>query len=436
MVSPIGNRLDYNSFLTSYGLFGNRVNKTGHTLGSMGNLSVKKIAPIQVVSPQQQRLTEALSQVRSMFGKLKPAANLVIASKENNVFAKRIAVTSDSAALTAVAKDKATPGSYQISISKLASSQENTGTSFNANGNAMASGFALGNNSFKLTYGNTTKSLDFNVTASDSNKTVLTNLASTINQAKAGITAKVVDAVAGGVTTSKIILSTDKTGTDQAFSLTEETGNVISLSGADKRTTESGNAQYSVNGEARTSQSNIVAIDNDKVAFTLKTVTSQPVTATVQSDNRSILNGITNFAKSYNETLNALRDNSDIMSTHQGQKLSRLVSDNRTQLADIGITVKSDKTIAVDTVKLEKAINNNFDSVSKAIGGVSGLGSQTAKMAESVLLKPIASLSRIDEDASVSNSSYKLQLNQYRNHNMAAMFNQLYGAGGIIDTFA
>lgn len=105
-----------------------------------------------------------------MFGQLKPAANLVMASKENNVFAKRTAITSDSATLTAVAKDKATFGSYKISISKLASSQENTGTSLTANGNAVASGFAVGNNSFKLTYGNTTKSLDFNIAASDSVK--------------------------------------------------------------------------------------------------------------------------------------------------------------------------------------------------------------------------------------------------------------------------
>lgn len=247
MVSPIGYG-SYNSYINSY--------FTGRNQGSG---PVNAISPINRVrpansstllpldTPQQARLTTALRDVRNMFSQLKTAATSLQLGKTGNVFDKRIVDTTNSAAVTATAKDKAKQTDYAIGVSKLAQSQQNRGTAFEATSNASVAGFTVGENKFLLTHGTTSTQLSFTVKAGDNTKTTLSNMASSINNAKTGVTAQLMNSTVDGITNSRLVLTGDKTGTDNAFSLTDETGNAVAKSGAGVRSTEAANAQYSVN---------------------------------------------------------------------------------------------------------------------------------------------------------------------------------------------
>ena len=420
MVSPIGYG-SYNSYINSYFIGRNQ-----------GSGSVNAISPINRVrpansstllpldTPQQARLTTALRDVRNMFSQLKTAATSLQLGKTGNVFDKRIVDTTNSAAVTATAKDKAKQTDYAIGVSKLAQSQQNRGTAFEATSNASVAGFTVGENKFLLTHGTTSTQLSFTVKAGDNTKTTLSNMASSINNAKTGVTAQVMNSTVDGITNSRLVLTGDKTGTDNAFSLADETGNAVAKSGAGVRSVEAENAQYSVNGIAQNSQSNLISLDNDRVAVTLKAVTSQATSLTVKPDSNSITKSVIEFVNTYNNTIDALRDNSDILRNKTLQTFTRSAVNNRDSLAAIGITVKADKTLAVDVAKLEKASTNSFDRLARAIGGTAGLANQSARVANTLIPEQASEIP---------------QLSQYRYNNMSAMISQMYSVGNLVDGY-
>lgn len=432
MISPVGYG-SYNSYINSYYLGRNQGSGSVGAVSPTNRVTSGTSSLLPLDTPSQSQITSAMRNVSQMYRQLKTATAGLTTARAGDVFEKRVVESTNTAAFTAIAKDKTAKSNYQIEISQLAQSQQNTGTALVSAANSVASGFTAGENKLSLTVGGVSKELRFSVQATDSNKTALANMAGAINNAKFGVSAQVVDSTTGGVTSSKLVLTAAKTGTDNAFSIADISGNAVAQSGAASQTGAARNAQYSVNGTTHTSQSNTVSLDDNKVTVTLKALTTQTEKLAVKADSDAIIKSITDFAKAYNDAVGVLKDNTGVLSNKLLSGLTRSASDNRIALEDMGITVQADRTLAVDRDKLEKAIYTNSDRVTRLVGGPGGLASQVDKVTTAMAAQP-------GNNETVAGSytgagTYQTQLNQYRYSNMSSLLSSMYSVGSLVDSY-
>lgn len=155
-----------------------------------------------------------------------------------------------------------------------------------------------------------------------------------------------------------------------------------------------------------------------------------------KSDSSAIVSAVKDFADKYNDTVDTLQDNSDLVNKRLFKNLTQAASDNKSRLGDIGITINKDKTLTVDTDKLKEAISSNLAGVKNALGSVGGLASKVAKVATNTLIQPMAAMVNSNNDAAqlTAKAQYQAQLNQYLSRTFTASFSQLYGVGGLVDT--
>lgn len=118
------------------------------------------------------------------------AALQLDSSKQNSAINSRNAVSSNPAAATVTAQSKAKSDTYSLSISQLATSQTNKGSSLYSN---APSSFAPGHNTFQLTANGKEYSFTFYSSPYDTNKQGLAKMAQTINEQRIGVTAQVVN---------------------------------------------------------------------------------------------------------------------------------------------------------------------------------------------------------------------------------------------------
>lgn len=155
-----------------------------------------------------------------------------------------------------------------------------------------------------------------------------------------------------------------------------------------------------------------------------------------KDDSKAIVSAVQDFAEHYNDTVETLRDNSDILNKRLLKNLTEVAHDSKARLADIGITVNNDKTLTVDKDKLEQAVNTNLSAVKTALGSVGGLASNVAKVATNTMAQPMAAMVSNGNSAerSAFNTQYQAQLSEYLGRTYTSFYSQLYGVGGLVDT--
>lgn len=425
----------YNSYIYS-GLYTNNT-----TFSSLTNqdLLVNTTQTINNIKTQQKsQLATALKDVRDSFNQLGIQANSISTSKNGNIFDKRGAVSADPTVLTAKAADKATMGSYAIEVKQLAKANETTGNALDAN---AVTSITAGSNTFGIDIGGVTKNVSVDITATDTNKTALTKMAKAINEANAGVAAKVVNETVDGVAKSKIVLTSAQTGTENAFSLTSGSGNILATTNAGNETTVAQNANYVVNGQSFVAQSNNIKLDNGKLNVTLNKTTDPGTTVdlNVKQDLKAISSQVTDFVKQYNNTVNKLNEDDGLINKSVLRGLTSFANNNRYKLSDIGVTVNADKTLNIDQTKLEKALTSDFDKTKNLLGGVNGLASAVGEKARSIVS---ASMGSLVDNASMAKqqeavtAQVKQQLNEYMYNSNMNMFNlKSFSSGSFLNTY-
>jgi flagellar hook-associated protein 2 len=154
-----------------------------------------------------------------------------------------------------------------------------------------------------------------------------------------------------------------------------------------------------------TSPTNTVEGAIDGVTFTLvsETEEDQPATLSVGYDSAAVTTRINNFVTAYNalaSQIGKLRSY-DAATKKAGpmlgdsllggieSQLRRTLTDpvsgqsaGYQTLASVGITTQADGTLAVDSTKLQKALNTNFEAVGKLFGSEDGVGAQLFKQVD------------------------------------------------------
>lgn len=319
------------------------------------------------------------------------------------------ATPSDTTVLSASATSIAVAGTYSLDITSRAQSQnlvavgQTSSTAAIGGGTSTTVTFDFGTISGgTLTdgiYSGATFASNGGGTKSiviDSSNNSLQGIRDTINAAKLGVTATIVND--GGTTPYRLVLKSDSNGASNSLKITSSgDASVDSLLSHDPAGTQNltqtetaQNAVFKVNGVEVTKSSNTITDVIQGVTFTLNK-SDATTTLTVARDAAGINASVTSFVKAYNDlsatltNLSAydpaskrgaiLQGDSTVRSlqTQLRGMLSKAVvgtSGALTTLTDIGITTQKDGSLALNQSKLDSAMANNFSDLASLFTSV------------------------------------------------------------------
>jgi flagellar hook-associated protein 2 len=244
------------------------------------------------------------------------------------------------------------PRDTTVNVQQTAQAQVNTGDALTSSARAVDSGVFR----FSIEAGGRTHEFNINVLDSDDNASVHRLMANAINSRNIGVTASIQTGTADGAATSALTLTASRTGTNNAFSVTDTTGNLTATMGVSAVDQQARNAVFSINGgQERVSQTNEISL-------------AAGVTATLRGEGETNIT----FAHNAQDARSAVTDlvnsiNSAMRNTNagDGRGSARFLQDlhglNRTfasALGRIGIEVQNNGQLAINENRLNSAIED------------------------------------------------------------------------------
>ena len=301
-----------------------------------------------------------LELVREQFRKLNDLSDVKAFSTQS----------SDATLLDATASSSATAGTYDVSVSQLASRDSYTFDGFDSKTASLNGGATI---TIQITQDGTTTELSID-------GPTLTNVAETINDSGLGLTANIIDT---GQANGRYVLSVGgETGSDNAFTISSSL-----LTNPVQQSTAS-NANLTVNGVAITSESNSIGSALAGVTINLKgTFASE--TITVSKDTSQVKTEIKNLVGVYNEMktiFNSLKTGDDpddqlvgslatdsVFRTIESAFRNTFTSQSSTPSgqisywADLGLSYQRDGNLILDEDRLDTVLATSFDDVVTAL---------------------------------------------------------------------
>ena len=348
----------------------------------------RPLAQLQSQSDLLTKRSTALQQLNAGLATLADAAN---ALTNRDIGTGRIASSSATTVAAASATSSAAPATINLSVTRTATYLTQASKVYAASSDAVLAGGAT-SATFELRKGGATTGTEITI---DSSNNSLTGLRDAINNAKAGVTATIVDADGSG-TQNKLILTSTATGAAGRVELVETsaTGTAASINlsslnapGGDFSLLD---ASFSINGFALTRSTNSISDAVSGVTFDLKSTGS--TTITVSPNTAEVSQKLTAFINAYNSvqsfiagqytkdssgrptgvlagdpTLHTvqqqLRDAISATSTTNGGALSNLTQ--------IGLGRDSNDNLTLDNTVLNDKLANSFSNVQALLSGKS-----------------------------------------------------------------
>ena len=350
------------------------------------------------ISKQTQAVTTQISALGTLKGALSTFQDSLSTIDTVSAFNAATASSSDSTVFTASAGTSATPGSYSVSVSQLASAQQLVSKPFTGGGSDT-----VGTGTLQVSLGGTS----FNINVDSTNNTVA-KLASAINSATGnpGVVATVITGSDG----AHLVLSSAQTGAANSIKLTETDGGT-GLSSVTYDPTNAANyteiakaqdAQFNISGIPHTSASNTVSDALNGGTLTLTGVSKAGATTgtlassqlTVASDTDAITTNVSAFVDAYNTMIKAIQPlgsydqttqtagpmlgdatlqgvQNDIRSALYG--LVNTGSTTYNSLASVGITTNKDGTLSFNKTNFQTALASAPTAVTQLFAGTKGV---------------------------------------------------------------
>lgn len=376
-------------------------------LSSLMQVEQQPLLALQTKEASYQARISALGTLKGALSSLQTAAQSFIPSTGQTAadkYSTYKASVADSSIATASAGGGAVSGSYSLEVSTLAVAHRLTSVG-NTDASLSNASRLTGMNS-SLASGGTLKielgKLSGTGYTVDSTKTLEVTIASgsTLEKVRDAINAAATDGrvsatIISGSNGKQLVLSSKQTGTANVLRLSSTDGmegfafdptatsNALSQAATDGGQAAS-DAAFNLNGIAATSSTNSVTGVLDGVTLTLLKTTTSATTLTVSRDNTSSLTSTINaFVKAYNDAAKSMKDlgyydaNTQKSGALQGdaslrgaqnqvRDLLRTRADNSSAyqtLSDIGIALLKDGTLKLDSSKLNKAIEADYNNV-------------------------------------------------------------------------
>ena len=420
--------------------------------GIGSGLNVNSIVT-QLMAVEQQPLTALNNKVASFqaklsgYGQIKSALSQFQSAVQGlsspTQFQSLTATLANATVATASAGSGATPGTYALEVSSLAQAQKLVAAGQASTSAAIGSGTATtltfdfgtiaGGTFSNGTY--TGASFTSNGAGSksisiDASNNSLSGIRDAINSANIGISATIVND--GSAAPYRLVLTDTTTGISNSMKISVSgdatLSSLLSQDPANNtgqalaETISAQNANFKIDGVAVSKTSNTVTDAIQGVTLNLaKTNVGAPTSITVAQDSGSVTKAVNAFVTAYNnitQTLSAATAydpatkqaalfNGDASVSLMQNQIRRVLStpvaggaSAFTQLAQIGVTLQKDGTLAVDSTKLQSALTSNFNDIaglfaavgktSDSLVGYSSAGALTAPGAYSVNVSQLA----------------------------------------------
>lgn len=342
----------------------------------------------------------------SLKGALSSFQSAVQALSTPAKFTANKASVADATVLSASAGSSAAAGSYGIEVTVLAQAQKlKTSSTFSGGGSTVGSG------TLTLQFG-TYSAGTFTANPAKDSKTItisagqnsLAGVRDAINAAAAGVSASIVNDGSG----NRLVISSTDSGSANALRITavDDDSNHTDNAGLSQliydastggnsnlaQTQAAQNASAVIDGITLSKASNTFSDVIEGVTLTLlKTNTGAPTTLTVARDTASVKSAVESFVKAYNDASKVLKDLSayDAATKRgailQGDSTVRSIQSQLrsvlntalttaggglTTLSDIGVSFQKNGTLALDSAKLQAAMDNPSKDISTLFAAV------------------------------------------------------------------
>ena len=381
---------------------------------SSAGVTVPSIDVASIVSSlmavEQQPITRLNSQISSYNAKISALGTVqsALSSFQSAVqglnsltFNSFSATSSNSAVVAATASSIAKPGNYSLTVSQLAQAQNlvvagqasattaiGSGDSTTLNfdfgtisGGTLANGTYTGANF--ASNGSATKSVTI-----DSGNNTLSGIRDAINAANMGVTASIIND--GSTSPYRLVLTSNTTGVANSMKISVAGDATLSgLLAQDpagtqnlSQTSAASNANFTVNGIAISKASNTVGDVVSGVTLNLSGTSTSAVTLNVGPNTSAVSTAINGFVTAFNAAAKAIQNQTSYdattktagtlqgdvsLSILQSQMAAMLTTNIGTgaitNLTQIGIGFQKDGSLAVDSAKLNAALNTNYQGV-------------------------------------------------------------------------
>lgn len=363
----------------------------------LSQLMVAESIPLTTLQTKQssyQTKISAIGTVTSKLSALQTAANDMmagIATDPTDKFATYTASVGDTTIASATAGTGATAGSYSLEVTQLATAAKMTSSAVAGSSTSITNTAA----SLTLNYGGTPFTVNLAANAT------LANLRDAINNGGSGVTATIITGTAANDGAHLVL--TGATGANNT--ITMDMSSLTGLSGPMSLATTNTpqDASIKLDGIVATSSSNTITTALDGVTINLtaaspvdQTTTPATTTPTTLTVAKSVTDKLTSkvnaFVSAYNaaysnlSTLTAYNSDTKTAGTLQGNgtmrtvmgQLSKLLTSTTSgnsasaykTLADIGVSIQGDGTLAVDSSKLNAALAADQKTVAGLVSNV------------------------------------------------------------------
>jgi flagellar hook-associated protein 2 len=340
---------------------------------------------------------------------LQDALDRISASGTSSLFRSKSVTSSAESLVAATATGDAQAGSHTVFVTQLARAHAVVSGRYDQAGTALSQA-QTGTKSFSITVDGETYDISVNISAGETDATVLANISSAINDATGGeaMASYVVDTP----TTGKMSIRSASTGTVGSMTFTDTDGllSALGVTNAAEATDTAGGYIYADLGgnelDATLTVDGINVISSDNVVenvvggLTLRLLGEQevgdvPVTLSVAVDTESIKADVEEFLEAYNEVFTYLREKTRVdgvtykrgalagefpyVSLRIGLQgsMSAYVSGGLTSynaLSQIGITSDRSGAFSVtDSSLLEQAIISDPEALESLFAGEGGV---------------------------------------------------------------
>ena len=311
---------------------------------------------------------------------------------------------SDSTSISATADGTAVNGSYNVTVTQLATSQKLASAAYSSTTDIVGTGkLTISFGTYTAADGSDPASFTANSDKSDividitSSNNTLAGIRDAINAKNASVTASIVNDGTGNrlVITSKdtgevnglkISVADDDSNNTDSSGLSALAYDPLATSNSMTQLVEAKNALLTVDGLSISKSSNTVSDVIQGVTLTLKGVTSTSNSLSVGTDTTTIQTSVQSFVDAYNALNTSMRNLTKFVSAGSSSngvllgdstvrnmmvKLKSMLSASSPTattyktLSDIGVSMGSDGSLSLDSTKLQKAITNNVSDVAK-----------------------------------------------------------------------
>jgi flagellar hook-associated protein 2 len=381
-------------------------------------------APVDALATEKTSIQTSLTnygKVQSYMSAVRDAAR---ALSDTTVWNAATVASSDATTVAATVGTGASPGSYSLTVSQLATAQSAAST-------AVASPKStIGQGSLKISLGAWGADGSFNAKGDATPVTItigegvdsLEKIRDLINSSGPGVLASIVTDASG----SRLSLRSKDTGETSGFKIEATEGataagapglSSLAFAGPNattglKQTQTGQNAKATINGLAIESSTNSLTtvVDGLTLQLNKKTAVDAPIQITVAQDPTAVTTAVNAFATAYNNAMTYLRDqtkyvpDSKASGPLQGDRTAiTLIQQLRTlagttssasgvfrRLTDIGLEPQTDGTLKTNATKVTAAVSNmaelkKFFSASSTDKSAQGIGQQFKALTDSML---------------------------------------------------